>query len=71
MDQGYIQYIRSFVGKAKVIMVVSGAIVIDKADRVLLQKDRTMDTGDFPVGIWRWEKPLRRQHKENYMKKQV
>ncbi len=30
MEKDYIQYLRSFVGKSKVIMVVAGAVVFDK-----------------------------------------
>ncbi|MCM3224186.1 NUDIX hydrolase [Terribacillus saccharophilus] len=41
----YIQYLRSMVGKKKVIMVVAGAFVLNEADELLLQKRR--DTGEW------------------------
>jgi 8-oxo-dGTP pyrophosphatase MutT (NUDIX family) len=46
----YIQYLRSFVGKSKVIMVVSGAVIFDKDDRILLQKRTDNGFWGFPGG---------------------
>ncbi|MFS0856448.1 NUDIX hydrolase [Paenibacillus taichungensis] len=51
MDQEYIQYMRSFVGNAKVIMVVSGAVVFDETGRVLLQKRSDNGFWGFPGGF--------------------
>lgn len=50
MDKDYIQYLRSFVGKSKVIMVVSGAIIFDKDRRVLLQRRSDNGLWGFPGG---------------------
>ncbi|KLU54386.1 hypothetical protein EL84_19630 [Paenibacillus sp. VT-400] len=51
MEQDYIKYVRSFVGNSKVIMVVSGAIVFDKAGRILLQKRSDNGFWGFPGGF--------------------
>ncbi|MBY6037727.1 NUDIX hydrolase [Fictibacillus nanhaiensis] len=47
----YIKHIRSLVGKEKVIMVVSGALVFDQQNRVLLQKRRDNQRWGIPGGF--------------------
>ncbi|WP_216773789.1 hypothetical protein [Metabacillus halosaccharovorans] len=46
----YIKQLRSMVGHEKVIMIVSGAFVFDKENRVLMQK--RSDNGDSQVVLW-------------------
>jgi mutator protein MutT len=50
MDKDYIQYLRSFIGNSKVIMVVSGAIIFDKDNRILLQRRSDNGLWGFPGG---------------------
>lgn len=50
MAGDYIGYIRSMVGTAKVIMVVSGAIVLDENNRILLQRRSDNGFWGFPGG---------------------
>lgn len=47
----YIQYMRSMVGKEKVIMVVAGAFVFDEENRVLMQKRADNGQWGFPGGF--------------------
>lgn len=47
----YIQHLRSMVGNEKVIMVVAGAIVFDKENRVLMQKRSDNGEWGFPGGF--------------------
>ena len=47
----YIQRLRSMVGKEKVIMVVAGAFVFDKENRVLMQKRSDNGQWGFPGGF--------------------
>ncbi|BBN99799.1 hypothetical protein St703_25040 [Sporolactobacillus terrae] len=47
----HISYLRSMVGHEKVIMVVSGVIVFDKENRVLLQKRSDVGEWGFPGGF--------------------
>ncbi|MGG4048760.1 NUDIX hydrolase [Paenibacillus favisporus] len=47
----YIQHLRSMVGNEKVIMVVAGAIVFDKENRVLMQKRSDNGQWGFPGGF--------------------
>lgn len=47
----YIQHLRSMVGNEKVIMVVSGAFVFDKENRVLMQKRSDNGQWGFPGGF--------------------
>lgn len=47
----YIQHLRSMVGNEKVIMVVAGAFVFDKENRVLMQKRSDNGQWGFPGGF--------------------
>ncbi|WP_088041919.1 NUDIX hydrolase [Bacillus sp. EAC] len=47
----YIQYIRSFVGKNKIIMVASGVFIIDSEERVLLQLRSDINKWGYPGGF--------------------
>lgn len=47
----YIQHLRSMVGNEKVIMVVAGAIIFDKENRVLMQKRSDNGQWGFPGGF--------------------
>ncbi|WP_456278802.1 NUDIX hydrolase [Bacillus sp. AK128] len=47
----YIQHLRSMVGTEKVIMVVAGAFVFDKENRVLMQKRSDNGQWGFPGGF--------------------
>ncbi|WP_368659614.1 NUDIX hydrolase (plasmid) [Metabacillus halosaccharovorans] len=47
----YIKHLRSMVGHEKVIMVVSGAFVFDKKNRVLMQKRSDNGQWGFPGGF--------------------
>lgn len=47
----YIQHLRSMVGNEKVIMVVAGAFVFDKENRVLMQKRSDNSQWGFPGGF--------------------
>lgn len=47
----YIQYLRSMIGNEKVIMVVAGAFVFDKENRVLMQKRSDNGQWGFPGGF--------------------
>lgn len=47
----YIKHLRSMVGNEKVIMVVSGAFVFDKENRVLMQKRSDNGQWGFPGGF--------------------
>ena len=47
----YIQHLRSMVGNEKVIMVVASAFVLDKKNRVLLQKRSDNGQWGFPGGF--------------------
>jgi ADP-ribose pyrophosphatase YjhB (NUDIX family) len=47
----YIQHLRSMVGNEKIIMVVAGAFVFDKENRVLLQKRSDNGQWGFPGGF--------------------
>ncbi|KKI91467.1 hypothetical protein WQ54_14430 [Bacillus sp. SA1-12] len=47
----YIQHLRSMVGNEKVIMIVSGAFVFDKENRVLMQKRSDNGQWGFPGGF--------------------
>ncbi|WP_306452914.1 hypothetical protein [Terribacillus saccharophilus] len=47
----YISYIRSKVGNEKVIMVVAGAFVQNKAGDLLLQKRKDTDEWGLPGGF--------------------
>lgn len=47
----YIQQLRSMVGNEKVIMVVAGAFVLDKKNRVLMQKRSDNGQWGFPGGF--------------------
>lgn len=47
----YIQHLRSMVGTEKVIMVVAGAFVFDKVNRVLMQKRSDNGQWGFPGGF--------------------
>ncbi|MEC0176950.1 NUDIX hydrolase [Paenibacillus favisporus] len=47
----YIQHLRSIVGNEKVIMVVAGAFVFDKENRVLMQKRSDNGQWGFPGGF--------------------
>src|SRR5690606_31557852 len=47
----YIKHLRSMVGHEKVIMVVAGAFVFDKENRVLMQKRTDNGQWGFPGGF--------------------
>ncbi|MBS4203620.1 NUDIX hydrolase [Lederbergia citrea] len=47
----YIKHLRSMVGNEKVIMVVAGAFVFDKENRVLMQKRTDNGQWGFPGGF--------------------
>jgi ADP-ribose pyrophosphatase YjhB (NUDIX family) len=47
----YIKHLRSMVGQEKVIMVVAGAFVFDKENRVLMQKRSDNSQWGFPGGF--------------------
>src|SRR5690606_4508783 len=47
----YIKHLRSMVGNEKVIMVVAGAFVFDKENRVLMQKRSDNGQWGFPGGF--------------------
>ena len=47
----YIQHLRSMVGTEKVIMVVAGAFIFDKENRVLMQKRSDNGQWGFPGGF--------------------
>ncbi|MDN3955846.1 NUDIX hydrolase [Sporolactobacillus laevolacticus] len=47
----YIKHLRSIVGHEKVLMVVSGAIVFDKENRVLMQRRSDNGQWGFPGGF--------------------
>ncbi len=47
----YIEHLRSLVGQEKVIMVVAGAFVFDKENRLLLQKRTDNKTWGLPGGF--------------------
>ncbi|GHH99463.1 NUDIX hydrolase [Neobacillus kokaensis] len=47
----YIKHLRSMVGNEKVIMVVSGAIVFDQENRVLMQRRSDNGQWGFPGGF--------------------
>ncbi|TLS37075.1 NUDIX hydrolase [Pseudalkalibacillus caeni] len=47
----YIQHLRAMVGTEKVIMVVSGAVVFDEENRVLMQKRSDNHQWGFPGGF--------------------
>jgi 8-oxo-dGTP pyrophosphatase MutT (NUDIX family) len=48
----YIKYLRSMVGKEKVIMVIAGAFVFDKENRLLLQLRSDNETWSLPGGFY-------------------
>ncbi|MBU9720376.1 MULTISPECIES: NUDIX hydrolase [Bacillaceae] len=54
----YIQYLRSMVGKSKVMMVVAGAFVFDEDNRLLLQQ--RSDTGQWglPGGFMEFDETV-------------
>ncbi|MGD6992107.1 NUDIX domain-containing protein [Sutcliffiella horikoshii] len=47
----YIEHLRSMIGNEKVIMVVAGAFVFDKENRVLMQKRSDNGQWGFPGGF--------------------
>ena len=47
----YIQHLRSMVGREKVIMVVAGAMVFDKENRLLLQLRTDSESWGLPGGF--------------------
>lgn len=47
----YIQYLRSMIGNKKVIMVVAGAFIFDKENRVLMQKRSDNGQCGLPGGF--------------------
>ncbi|GAF64680.1 putative phosphohydrolase [Bacillus sp. TS-2] len=51
MRLDYIKYLRNMVGKEKVIMVVAGAFVFDKENRVLMQRRTDNGQWGFPGGF--------------------
>jgi ADP-ribose pyrophosphatase YjhB (NUDIX family) len=51
LEVDYITHLRSMVGHEKVLMVVSGAIVVDKENRVLMQKRSDNGFRGFPGGF--------------------
>lgn len=54
----YIKHLRSMVGKEKVIMVVSGALVFDKGNRLLLQLRSDNKTWGIPGGFMELEESV-------------
>ncbi|WP_455676112.1 NUDIX hydrolase [Pradoshia sp.] len=48
---GYIEHLRSLVGREKVIMVVAGAFIFDKENRLLLQRRTDNKSWGLPGGF--------------------
>ncbi|WP_263620737.1 NUDIX hydrolase [Halobacillus yeomjeoni] len=68
MKVDYIHYLRSMVGKEKVIMTVCGAFVLEEKDRLLLQLRSDTNTWGLPGGFMEMdekvEEAARRETKE-------
>jgi len=60
----YIKPLRSMVGHEKVLMVVSGAFVFDKENRVLMQKRSDNGQWGFPGGFMELGEIVREFHCE-------
>jgi ADP-ribose pyrophosphatase YjhB (NUDIX family) len=54
----YIKHLRSMVGQEKVIMVVAGAFVFDKENRLLLQKRTDNGQWGLPGGFMELEETV-------------
>jgi ADP-ribose pyrophosphatase YjhB (NUDIX family) len=54
----YIKHLRSMVGQEKVIMVVAGAFIFDKGNRLLLQKRTDNEQWGLPGGFMELEETV-------------